>query len=88
MFFSQTGGRFKWIDNWLLLYAKWGTDEPKNNYGCVYVDVDKTWKTAPCTNNYYSLCKRSPGQTSIPILLVILHNNYYNNCTLPNANNG
>ncbi|XP_040023036.2 macrophage mannose receptor 1 [Gasterosteus aculeatus] len=57
---NETGGRFKWIDNWLLLYAKWGTDEPKNNYGCVYVDVDKTWKTAPCTNNYYSLCKRSP----------------------------
>uniref|UniRef100_A0AAQ4QFA2 Mannose receptor C-type 1 n=1 Tax=Gasterosteus aculeatus aculeatus TaxID=481459 RepID=A0AAQ4QFA2_GASAC len=63
---NETGGRFKWIDNWLLLYAKWGTDEPKNNYGCVYVDVDKTWKTAPCTNNYYSLCKRSPAPPEPP----------------------
>uniref|UniRef100_A0A4W6CGU1 Mannose receptor C-type 1 n=1 Tax=Lates calcarifer TaxID=8187 RepID=A0A4W6CGU1_LATCA len=41
---------------------------PKNNYGCVYIDVDKTWKTAPCTNTYYSLCKRSPAPTEPPQL--------------------
>lgn len=69
--FSQTGGRFKWVDNWRLSYTKWGIEEPKNNYGCVYMDVDRTWKTASCTNTYYSLCKRSPGQT-IP-LFVRLH---------------
>uniref|UniRef100_A0A667Y143 Mannose receptor C-type 1 n=1 Tax=Myripristis murdjan TaxID=586833 RepID=A0A667Y143_9TELE len=57
---NVTSGRFKWVDNWPLSYTKWGTDEPKNNYGCVYIDVDKTWKTAPCSNNYYSLCKKSP----------------------------
>ncbi|XP_041817070.1 macrophage mannose receptor 1 [Chelmon rostratus] len=57
---NVTGGRFKWVDNWLLSNTKWGTDEPKLNYGCVYVDVDKKWKTAPCTNTYYSLCKKSP----------------------------
>uniref|UniRef100_A0A4W6CGV2 Mannose receptor C-type 1 n=1 Tax=Lates calcarifer TaxID=8187 RepID=A0A4W6CGV2_LATCA len=50
------------------LSPKWGTDEPKNNYGCVYIDVDKTWKTAPCTNTYYSLCKRSPAPTEPPQL--------------------
>uniref|UniRef100_A0A3Q3KH32 C-type lectin domain-containing protein n=1 Tax=Monopterus albus TaxID=43700 RepID=A0A3Q3KH32_MONAL len=66
---SNTGGRFKWVDNWLLSYTKWGRDEPKNNYGCVYIDVDRTWKTAPCTNNYYSLCKRSPGET-VPLLVL------------------
>ncbi|XP_034026660.1 macrophage mannose receptor 1-like [Thalassophryne amazonica] len=67
---NVTGGRFKWVDNWLLSYTKWGTDEPKNNYGCVYMDVDKTWKTAPCTNKYYSLCKRSPDipPTEVPQL--------------------
>uniref|UniRef100_A0A3Q3KHD0 C-type lectin domain-containing protein n=1 Tax=Monopterus albus TaxID=43700 RepID=A0A3Q3KHD0_MONAL len=58
-----------WVDNWLLSYTKWGRDEPKNNYGCVYIDVDRTWKTAPCTNNYYSLCKRSPGET-VPLLVL------------------
>lgn len=67
--FSQTGGRFKWVDNWLLSYTKWGADEPKSNQGCVYMDVDGKWKTAPCTNNYFSLCKRSPGQTIPPFPL-------------------
>ncbi|XP_070709201.1 macrophage mannose receptor 1 [Pempheris klunzingeri] len=57
---NVTGGRFKWVDNWLLSYSKWGKNEPKDNYGCVYIDVDRTWKTAPCTNTHYSLCKKSP----------------------------
>lgn len=74
LFFSQTGGRFKWVDNWMLSYTKWGTDEPKLNYGCVYMDVDRTWKTAECTNTYYSLCKRSPGQTISSLALYTVHN--------------
>ncbi|XP_073344522.1 macrophage mannose receptor 1 [Pagrus major] len=57
---NVTGGRYKWVDNWLLSYTKWGTDEPKHNYGCVYMDVDGKWKTAPCSETHYSLCKRSP----------------------------
>ncbi|XP_028289877.1 macrophage mannose receptor 1 isoform X2 [Gouania willdenowi] len=56
---NMTGGRFKWVDNWVLSYTQWGNNEPRNNYGCVYMDVDNKWKTAPCTNAYYSLCKRS-----------------------------
>ncbi|KAM9332480.1 macrophage mannose receptor 1-like isoform 2-T2 [Pholidichthys leucotaenia] len=56
---NVTGGRFQWVDNWALSYTKWGKNEPKQNFGCVYIDIDKTWKTAPCTNSYYSLCKRS-----------------------------
>ncbi|XP_062297513.1 macrophage mannose receptor 1 [Scomber scombrus] len=57
---NVTGGRYKWVDNWRLSYTKWDIDEPKRNYGCVYMDVDRKWRTAPCTNSYYSLCKRSP----------------------------
>ncbi|XP_054607456.2 macrophage mannose receptor 1 [Nothobranchius furzeri] len=57
---NVTGGRFKWVDNWLLTSTKWGENEPKRNYGCVYIDVDQAWKTAPCTSTYYSICKRSP----------------------------
>lgn len=71
MCLSQTGGRFKWVDNWALSFTKWGKDEPKNNYACVYMDVDKTWKTAPCTRTYSSLCKRSPGQT-VPLLVFLI----------------
>ncbi|XP_040922110.1 macrophage mannose receptor 1 [Toxotes jaculatrix] len=56
---NVTAGQYRWVDYWLLSYTKWGTDEPKNNYACVYMDVDSKWKTAPCTNTYYSLCKKS-----------------------------
>ncbi|CAL9698126.1 unnamed protein product [Knipowitschia caucasica] len=56
---NMTGGRFKWIDGWFLSYTKWGENEPKSNYGCVYMDTDKTWKTGPCTSSYQSLCKQS-----------------------------
>lgn len=57
----KTGGRFKWVDRWRMYFTKWGKNEPKRNYGCVYMDIDRKWKTAPCTDNHYSLCKRSPG---------------------------
>ncbi|KAM7369802.1 hypothetical protein PAMP_011093 [Pampus punctatissimus] len=57
---NVTDGQFKWVDNWPLSHTKWGTNEPKNNYGCVYIDVDTTWKTAACTKSYYSFCKKSP----------------------------
>ena len=62
LLFPQTDGRYKWVDNWLLSFTKWGKEEPKNNYACVYMDVDGTWKTASCNNTYYSICKKSPGQ--------------------------
>lgn len=63
---NMTDGRFKWIDGWFLSYTKWGADEPKSNFGCVYMDIDKTWKVAPCTNSYQSLCKRSPDVAPTP----------------------
>ncbi|KAM9712648.1 macrophage mannose receptor 1 isoform 1-T1 [Menidia menidia] len=56
---NVTGGRFKWVDNWPLSYTNWGENEPKVNDGCVYMDVDNTWKTAPCTGTFYSICKKS-----------------------------
>lgn len=57
---NVTKGRYKWVDNWMLLYTRWGVNEPKNNYACVYMDVDGKWKTTTCTNTYYSICKMSP----------------------------
>ncbi|KAL1270811.1 hypothetical protein QQF64_029827 [Cirrhinus molitorella] len=56
---NLTLGRYRWVDNWLLSYSKWATGEPKNNLACVYIDTDGDWKTAACSNKYYSLCKRS-----------------------------
>ncbi|KAJ3611261.1 hypothetical protein NHX12_021277 [Muraenolepis orangiensis] len=57
---NLTGGKFRWLDNWPLTFTKWAPREPKTKQACVYMDTDKTWKTAPCTNNYHSLCKQSP----------------------------
>lgn len=56
---NLTGGRFWWVDNWRLTFTQWAPGEPKTNQACVYMDANKTWKTAPCTDNYYSLCKQS-----------------------------
>ncbi|XP_057205100.1 macrophage mannose receptor 1-like isoform X7 [Triplophysa rosa] len=56
---NLTGGRYRWVDNWLLSYSKWAAGEPRNNLACVYIDTDGDWKTAACNNTYYSLCKRS-----------------------------
>uniref|UniRef100_A0A8B9LTS7 Mannose receptor, C type 1a n=1 Tax=Astyanax mexicanus TaxID=7994 RepID=A0A8B9LTS7_ASTMX len=56
---NLTSGRYRWVDNWLLRYTKWAPGEPKRNLACVYIDTDGTWKTADCSNTYFSLCKRS-----------------------------
>ncbi|XP_051524380.1 macrophage mannose receptor 1-like isoform X1 [Myxocyprinus asiaticus] len=56
---NMTGGRYRWVDNWLLSYSKWATGEPKNNLACVYIDTDGDWKTTACSSKYFSLCKHS-----------------------------
>uniref|UniRef100_A0A8B9LX51 Mannose receptor, C type 1a n=1 Tax=Astyanax mexicanus TaxID=7994 RepID=A0A8B9LX51_ASTMX len=55
---NLTSGRYRWVDNWLLRYTKWAPGEPKRNLACVYIDTDGTWKTADCSNTYFSLCKQ------------------------------
>ncbi|XP_041924202.1 macrophage mannose receptor 1 [Alosa sapidissima] len=57
---NLTGGQYRWVDNWLLRYSRWGPEEPRANQACVYIDTDGSWKTTTCNNTYYSLCKRSP----------------------------
>ncbi|XP_062849166.1 macrophage mannose receptor 1 [Trichomycterus rosablanca] len=54
-----TGGRYRWVDNWLMRYAKWARGEPATSRGCVFIDTDGTWKTTKCSNTYYSICKHS-----------------------------
>ncbi|XP_026888044.2 macrophage mannose receptor 1-like isoform X2 [Electrophorus electricus] len=54
-----TGGQYRWVDNWMLSYVNWGKGEPSQNQACVYIDTDGYWKTANCSNTYYSFCKRS-----------------------------
>ncbi|XP_033854652.3 macrophage mannose receptor 1-like [Acipenser ruthenus] len=56
---NVTEGYFRWTDNWRLSYSRWAPTEPINNIACVYMDNDGTWKTAPCSDTYYSVCKQS-----------------------------
>ncbi|CAM4522259.1 unnamed protein product [Caretta caretta] len=56
---NLTHGHYEWIDNWRLKYTKWAKGEPKQKIGCVYLDLEGTWKTASCDENYYSICKWS-----------------------------
>ncbi|XP_065254347.1 macrophage mannose receptor 1-like [Emys orbicularis] len=56
---NVTSGFYKWTDNWRIKYSKWASEEPKQNLACVYLDVDGTWKTGSCDENYLSVCKRS-----------------------------
>ncbi|CAH2282335.1 macrophage mannose receptor 1-like isoform X2 [Pelobates cultripes] len=56
---NMTNSQYKWIDNWKLRYSKWAAGEPKTKNACVYMDKDGKWKTSPCNQNYFSVCKRS-----------------------------
>ncbi|XP_074721575.1 macrophage mannose receptor 1-like [Strix uralensis] len=56
---NMTGSYYKWTDNWKTRYTKWAAGEPKEKNACVYLDLDGTWKTAPCNESYCSVCKIS-----------------------------
>lgn len=56
---NMTNGQYTWIDKFKIRYTNWAAGEPKQKFGCVYVDLDGAWKTGTCTENYFALCKRS-----------------------------
>ncbi|XP_053119453.1 macrophage mannose receptor 1 isoform X2 [Hemicordylus capensis] len=56
---NVTDGQYTWIDKFKMKYTKWAAGEPKQKFGCVYLDLDGTWKTGSCNENYFPLCKRS-----------------------------
>ncbi|POI30844.1 hypothetical protein CIB84_005405, partial [Bambusicola thoracicus] len=58
-----TRSYYKWIDNWKTRFTKWAAEEPKKKNACVYLDLDGTWKTAPCEETYFSVCKKTNGDS-------------------------
>uniref|UniRef100_A0A8C2SYK8 Macrophage mannose receptor 1-like n=1 Tax=Coturnix japonica TaxID=93934 RepID=A0A8C2SYK8_COTJA len=58
-----TRSYYKWTDNWKTRFTKWAAEEPKKKNACVYLDLDGTWKTAPCKETYFSVCKKSNAPT-------------------------
>ncbi|XP_077159612.1 macrophage mannose receptor 1-like [Paroedura picta] len=67
---NRTSGQYTWIDKFPMKYTKWAPGEPKRKFGCVYLDLAGTWKTASCNENYFSLCKSSDvkAPTEVPQL--------------------
>ncbi|KAH0627502.1 hypothetical protein JD844_003273 [Phrynosoma platyrhinos] len=56
---NVTNGQYTWIDKFTMKYTKWAAGEPKQNFGCVYIDLDGGWKTGSCDQNFLPLCKHS-----------------------------
>uniref|UniRef100_K7FZX6 C-type lectin domain-containing protein n=1 Tax=Pelodiscus sinensis TaxID=13735 RepID=K7FZX6_PELSI len=56
---NVTDGYYRWTDHRKIKYSNWARREPKQEIACVYLDLDGTWKTASCDENYFSVCKQS-----------------------------
>uniref|UniRef100_A0A8D2IVV1 Macrophage mannose receptor 1 n=1 Tax=Varanus komodoensis TaxID=61221 RepID=A0A8D2IVV1_VARKO len=56
---NVTDGQYTWIDKFKFKYTNWASGEPKQNFGCVYLDLDGMWKTGSCEQKYFPLCKHS-----------------------------
>ncbi|XP_043921440.1 macrophage mannose receptor 1-like [Protopterus annectens] len=56
---NKTQGRYKWIDNFNMKFTNWGPSQPDENIACVYMDVDRSWKTASCDDEFFAVCKKS-----------------------------
>uniref|UniRef100_A0A3Q2WSD4 Mannose receptor, C type 1b n=1 Tax=Haplochromis burtoni TaxID=8153 RepID=A0A3Q2WSD4_HAPBU len=55
----QINGSFRYVDGWHLIFSRWGTNEPRKDRSCVYMDVDGKWKTAHCNETLMSVCMKS-----------------------------
>ncbi|XP_072020401.1 macrophage mannose receptor 1-like [Amphiura filiformis] len=54
-------GSYTWLDNWPVLFTKWGRNEPSmgDGEGCVRVNSDMVWQDHGCENSYSFICKVS-----------------------------
>lgn len=52
---------YKWVNNWKLKFTNWAAEEPKQQIGCVYLDLDGYWKTGNCDAKYFSICEKYQG---------------------------
>lgn len=52
-------GYYKWIDKRKTNFSKWYYGEPKQKTACVYLDLNGAWKTAPCNEKHFPVCKKS-----------------------------
>ncbi|XP_072859192.2 macrophage mannose receptor 1 [Pogona vitticeps] len=56
---NVTGGQYSWMDKFRMKFTNWAPGEPRQKFGCVFMDLDGTWKTGSCDEQYFPLCKHS-----------------------------
>ncbi|XP_035172821.1 macrophage mannose receptor 1-like isoform X2 [Oxyura jamaicensis] len=54
-------GYYRWTDKRKIDFSNWHYGEPKEKTACVYLDAHGTWKTAPCNEKHFPVCKISEG---------------------------
>ncbi|XP_066847759.1 macrophage mannose receptor 1-like isoform X2 [Anser cygnoides] len=54
-------GYYRWTDKSKIDFSNWHYREPKEKIACVYLDVHGTWRTAPCNEKHFPVCKISEG---------------------------
>ncbi|XP_064018402.1 macrophage mannose receptor 1-like [Pogoniulus pusillus] len=54
-------GYHRWSDRRKVTFSIWDYREPHQKRACAYLDLQGTWKTAPCGEKHFSACKASEG---------------------------
>ncbi|XP_065587419.1 macrophage mannose receptor 1-like [Cyrtonyx montezumae] len=52
-------GYNRWSDRRKINFSNWHYEEPKEKIACVFLELSGKWKTAPCNEKHYSVCKKS-----------------------------
>nr|XP_009671983.1 PREDICTED: LOW QUALITY PROTEIN: macrophage mannose receptor 1-like [Struthio camelus australis] len=52
-------GYYRWMDNRKINFSNWDYSEPKQKIACVYLNLHGAWKTAPCNEKHFPVCKKS-----------------------------
>uniref|UniRef100_A0A8C5T8B6 C-type lectin domain-containing protein n=1 Tax=Malurus cyaneus samueli TaxID=2593467 RepID=A0A8C5T8B6_9PASS len=52
-------GYYRWINKRRINFSKWDYGEPKQKRACVYLSLSENWKTAPCDEKHFPVCKKT-----------------------------
>lgn len=62
LFQFQSYGYYRWTDKRKINFSNWYYGEPSQKTACVYLELRGTWKTAPCDEKHFPVCKKSEGK--------------------------
>ncbi|OXB84687.1 UNVERIFIED_CONTAM: hypothetical protein H355_001164 [Colinus virginianus] len=56
---NMSYGYYRWSDKRKIDFSNWHYEEPKEKIACVFLELSGKWKTAPCNEKHFSVCKKS-----------------------------